>query len=374
VDTLPGGTVQVVHTPPGDGSDTTWELVEELRLGTREGGGADGFGRLKGLAVTRDGRIAVFDDTPQEVRVFGPEGAHLATFGGKGRGPGEFLLGFGLMIDDEDVLWVPDWSNARMTTLDPDTGLLETYPFTMLLMGFVWTGVMTEDGLIHKPSLTREEPRRRVMRVYDRRMVQTDSFFLPEWPASDRGPPPAAFYWEAQDGSRSGYQPIPFYPQDIEVPDRSGARWSRAMGDPSYRIKRWLPGGDTTLVIETLRPPVPVPAAARDSAIDAVRERLRERGGANQDWSRVPEVWPAVQQIFPTREGGVWVQTASPDSLRRYDIYDETGAYSGTVATSLNLFAWVPPTIRGDRIWAVVTDELDVPYVVRGRVVPQGGA
>ena len=33
VDTLPGGTVQVVHTPPGDGSDTTWELVEELRLG-----------------------------------------------------------------------------------------------------------------------------------------------------------------------------------------------------------------------------------------------------------------------------------------------------------------------------------------------------
>ena len=100
------------------------------------------------------------------------------------------------------------------------------------------------------------------------------------------------------------------------------------------------------------------------------RERLRERGGASQDWSRVPEVWPAVQQIFPTRQGGVWVETASPDSLRRYDVYDGTGAYSGTVATSLNVFSWIPPTIRGDRIWAVVTDELDVPYVVRARLVP----
>ena len=33
VDTLPGGTVQVVHPPPGDGSDTTWVRVEVLRRG-----------------------------------------------------------------------------------------------------------------------------------------------------------------------------------------------------------------------------------------------------------------------------------------------------------------------------------------------------
>ena len=127
------------------------------------------------------------------------------------------------------------------------------------------------------------------------------------------------------------------------------------------------------MVIETRRSPVPVPEAVRDSAIDAVRERLRERGGANQDWARVPEVRPAVQEIFPTREGGVWVQTASGDALRRYDVYHGTGAYSGTVATSLNVFSWIPPTIRGDRIWAVVTDELDVPYVVRARIVARGG-
>ena len=93
-------------------------------------------------------------------------------------------------------------------------------------------------------------------------------------------------------------------------------------------------------MIETLRPPVPIPAAVRDSAIDAVRERLRERGGANQDWSRVPEAWPAVQQIFPTRESGVWVETASPDSLRRFDVYDGTGAYSGTKCLTFTKKLW----------------------------------
>ncbi len=370
VDTLPGGAVRVLHTPPDDGVEATWVLEEELRIGTREGDGPAGFGQLMGLAVTRDGRIAVVDRVSQELGVFDEAGRHLATFGGEGGGPGELRAGFGLMVDQEDLLWVPDFDNARMSVFDPASGVLRTYPLVILSRGFVWSGTMTAEGHIHKPSITLEPPRRRLLRVYDGSMVQVDSMFLPTPPETDRRNPPNAFYWEASDGTRSGYQQIPFYPLGIEVGDRSGARWSRATGDPSYRITRWIPGGDTILVIETTRSPVPVPEAVRDSAIDAVRERLRERGGASQDWSRVPEVWPAVQQIFPTRQGGVWVETASPDSLRRYDVYDGTGAYSGTVATSLNVFSWIPPTIRGDRIWAVVTDELDVPYVVRARLVP----
>lgn len=32
--------------------------------------------------------------------------------------------------------------------------------------------------------------------------------------------------------------------------------------------------------------------------------------------------------------------------------------------------SWIPPTLRGDLLWAVVLDGLDVQYVVRARLVP----
>ena len=47
------------------------------------------------------------------------------------------------------------------------------------------------------------------------------------------------------------------------------------------------------------------------------------------------------------------------------------GSYLGTVtAGSLNVYRWLPPVVVGDTFLAVVSDELDVPYVVRARIVP----
>jgi len=131
---------------------------------------------------------------------------------------------------------------------------------------------------------------------------------------------------------------------------------------------RWVPGGDTTLVLETKRALVPIPAAVRDSTIEALREELRGRGAANQDWSKIPHVRPAVESMFVADDGQLWVQAASPDSLIRYDVYGRDGRHSRTVGTSLRVHNWVHPIVRGDLFWAIVTDELDVPHVVRARI------
>jgi hypothetical protein len=64
----------------------------------------------------------------------------------------------------------------------------------------------------------------------------------------------------------------------------------------------------------------------------------------------------------------LWVHTSSPDSLRRYDIYDRDGRFAGSVATSLDIVSWLRPVVRGDRFYAVVTGKLDIPYVVRARM------
>ena len=167
-----------------------------------------------------------------------------------------------------------------------------------------------------------------------------------------------------------GYMGVPYYPQRQDLLDPRGGIWSREAGDYSYRIKHWEPAGDTALVMETLRVPVPISPAERDSVIEGVRLQLQERGDARQDWSKVPETRAAVTYMFLTEEGRLWVQTASPDTLNSYDVYERSGTYVGTVQSRLTPVQWIPPIVRGGLFWAVVVDEFDVPYVVRARIIP----
>ncbi|MGQ0815646.1 MAG: hypothetical protein ACT4O1_14520 [Gemmatimonadota bacterium] len=370
VDTLAGGAVHVVNTPPAAELGPTLTLEEELRIGSVDEPGPTSFGELKGISVAQDGRIAILDAHAQQIRVFGSAGQHLATYGGKGGGPGEFESAFGLMRSPDGMLWVPDHRNARMSVFDFNSGFLRSYPMLFLSYGFVWNGAMAEDGRIFQPSITLGPPRKDVLRVYGPEMLLVDSLPLPDRLRPDPKNPPGSFYWEAPDGRSSGYMTVPFYAHAQALIDPRGVVWSTGPGDASYRIKRWTPGGDTTLILETLRAPVAVTRAERDSVIAPLREELQKKGAANQDWGKVPQVKPAVASMFLADDGRLFVKTSSPDAMHRYDIYERDGRYAGTVGTSLKIFRWVNPVVRGDQLWAIVTDELDVAYVVRGRIVP----
>ena len=92
---------------------------------------------------------------------------------------------------------------------------------------------------------------------------------------------------------------------------------------------------------------------------------------AEADWSRIPEMQASVRGIFTSAEGDVWVQTPAPRGDVVYDVLAPDGSYLGTtVPTRLNLLYWLSPVVRGDALWAVVTDDLDVPYVIRLKITP----
>jgi len=366
VDTLEGGIVHVVNTPldepPG------WTLEETLRVGSVQGDGPTAFGGIQGFVVLDDGGFAILDGLAQEVRVFDADGAYRATYGGKGGGPGEFEGAYGLMRDPRGALLVPDYRNARMSVLDPRLGFQRSAPLRLLRRGFIWEGAVLEDGRVWKPSLTLGPPRQNVMRVYGPGLELVDSLPMPPDPDMDPEDPPGAFFWESADGTSRGYYGVPYYPQGESLIDPRGWIWSTAAGDVSYRITRWEPGGDTTLVLETRRAPVGIRTAERDSAIDVVRKGLQEVGGANQDWSKVPLTRPAVAGMFVSEEGELWVRTPLPDA-EVFDVYDREGRHARTVGNPLHLYPWLRPYVRGDQLWCVVTDQLDVQYVVRARVV-----
>ena len=369
-DTLPSGTVHVTNIP-GAGVSPTWTLVEELRVGSLDGSGPDAFSRLKGLVALEGGGFAVLDSQIQELRVFGPDGTHIATHGGKGQGPGEFVDANGLMSGPGGLLWVPDARNGRMSVFDPEGGFLESFPFADGNFNATWNGALVDGRRIYRPWRTGN---RRLLRIFDLTMTQVDSLPLPgDGPEDEEFDPasqPGAFYQE-MGGGYMAYG-IPFYASEVRHIDRRGVFWSSREGDPAYRFRRWQPGGDTTLLVETRRPPVDVPAVERDSVIDMMRQMTSNMGVGEWDWSRVPDVRPAVEDIFESEEGNLWVRTPAADGGVLFDVYSGDGAYLGTASLGpgLNLFDRVDPVVRGELAWMVVTDELDVNYVVRARIVP----
>lgn len=365
-DTLENGRVRVVHQPAGEHAPE-WRLVETLRVGALDGDDATSFSALKGLVVLSDGRFVVLDDASQELRMFDPDGVFLRTLGRKGQGPAEFEAAYGLMLDGADRIWVPDYRNRRFSVWDADDGLLWTAPIPVLTRGWVYQGAMLSTGEVWKPSITLGPPRENVMRVFGPDGQATDSLPMPADPDIDFENPAGSFVWRSSDGRSNAYFSVPFFPGGNTLIDPAGFVWSTEYGDPSYRIARWAPGGDTTLLLEAGREPPVISLAARDSAIEEIRERMRGYDGASQDWSKVPTVEPAIAGLHTSEDGQLWVRARTPDG-EVFDVYERSGSYVRSVANPLTLYQWVPPVIRGEDVWAVVTDEFDVHYVVRARI------
>ena len=370
-DTLPSGAVHVTNIPTADVSPT-WSLVEELRVGSVDGGGPDMFGYLKGLVVLDGGAFVVLESQVQELRVFGPDGTHIVTHGRKGQGPGEFVNANGLMLGPEGRLWVPDARNGRMSVFGAEDGFIESFPFSDGNFGWVWNGTMVAGSRIYRPVWDGIQEQ---IHVYDLTMKRIDSVLLPTDGAEDEEydprSQPGTFYLERNSGYNLFL--IPFFPSGISFIDSRGARWFTQEGDPEYRIRRWQPGSGTTLLVETRRLPVPVHMAERDSVIYEMRQSLLSMGVGRQfDWSRIPNVKPAVEDIFESVENNLWVRIPSDGDEVLFDVYSENGAYLGTASlgSGLNHFDSVIPVVRGDLVWLVVTDELDVSYVVRARITP----
>ena len=306
----------------------------------------------------------MLESQAQEIRVFAADGSHLATHGRRGAGPGEFVDANGIMVDPEGRLWVPDSRLSRMSVFDPDDGFLESHRFISFVRGWVWTGAMTDDGRIIKDESS-------MLRIIDDG-IQVDSVLLPSESDEPYVPTNDPF-------SFGGMAAVPFHAVPLDHIGRSGEMWSAVPIGSHYRVKRWTPGGDTTLAVTVERAPVPVTAFERDSVIADIKEHLEQSWGitTEQDWSRIHATKPPVTSLFNSLKGNLWVRVPALDGIPTYDVLAPDGAYLGTAVTpGLDTPFWLDPVVRGDTFWAIVTDDLDVPHVVRARVVfgdPIGG-
>lgn len=119
VDTLPSGHIVVRNDDrPLWHEGAGWRVVEELRIGSVEGGGPEAFGEVEAFVVDGEGRIWVLERITAQLTVFDAAGAHVRTIGRRGGGPGEFMQPVAMHFAPDGHLWVVDVGNHRISVLD----------------------------------------------------------------------------------------------------------------------------------------------------------------------------------------------------------------------------------------------------------------
>jgi hypothetical protein len=360
IDTLENGVVLVSNPAEGIWTDeTAWRLVEDLRIGSVEGEGPELFAAVVDVEADDVGRIYVLERNAQEIRVFDQDGQYVRTIGRQGEGPGEFKMVVGMDFSPDGQLWTIDEGLYRWSLFDTSGVFLQSLTQGKPVSTWSWRGevmqsgelwdfivVMTDSGYVD--ALAR----------YDTVGGYLDTLVLPV-----RGVYESYFRFEDTRGAT--VTGIPFAPNVVYDAAPTGAVWIG--GSSEYRIAQVGLGGDTMRVVERAHSPLPVTRHELDSAVAAVSERSR---GQPVDRSRIPATKPAFLRLVADDEGYLWVQVPLPrDSVgTTFDVFDPQGRYLGDVHTPLNFSVFGPVQITGNQLYAVHTDEMEVPFVVRLRV------
>jgi streptogramin lyase len=367
-ETLPGGTVVVRYGPLPAGAIVRAE--GDLRLGAVDGDAHFIFGDVRGIEAGRDGTIYVLDYQAAEVRAFDAAGRFLRTVVTRGEGPGEITEANGILLVGDSVLWIQDHGKMMMLGVNPAGEELARYPMPVRSYGYIWSGTVDDAGRVWKARYYSDRPpvyppkegltegsSRAYMVSYDPAADVKDSIYLGDEP----------YRTMISRNSQGGYSywQIPFDARAITVVDREGAIWRT--GSTSYRVVRLSARGDTLLVIESDTPAPRVTAADRSRYVE--RETGMSPGDrrvAEELAQLMPETKPAIASLTVDDAGRLWVgRGGAEDADPEYDVFDGDGEYRGTVVLGFRPAPYTPIRIRQGRVYAVVRDSLDVPFVVR---------
>ena len=374
-ETLPNGAL-LVRYPDLPASDAVGPNVTEaqvdLKFGSLEGDDPNLiFGDIRGIQVASDGTIYVLDFQAAEVRVFDSDGQYLRTIARRGEGPGEITEANGIILSGDTLLWIHD--HGKWTIIGVDLAGEEVRRFNKPVMSYtyIWNGVFdnrgrywrrtshSDDGFTYPPPPGLSSGTdRRYHKSYDLSSGAVDSVYLGE--TSGR-----SYTYQDSNGLWQ-FLPLRFEASEMIVFNPSGGYW-RA-NSASYRIARTSEGRDTLVVIEAGLPVQPVTDEDRSEYVESILEsRPGIRREAEEVAALMPDVKPILAGMFVDDEGRLWVQRVTPnDAPAFYDRFSEDGDYLGSVR-----LAFKPA--RG-RFWVqhgnihTVTDEMDVPYIVRAPI------
>ena len=386
VDTV-GDTI-VVRTVGGSVWSDTATLAPELSIGVFEGAEEEMFGEVAAIAVASAGEIFILDQHIQGVRHFGPDGAYRGTLGRQGGGPGELRRPEAMALLPDDRLLVRDPGNARINVYDsagqplpswplPGGGGFSTSdPLYVDTAGNAYTQVLLKVGV----DVTEWEYG---LARFDREAQHHDTLPVPTW---DYDPPQLVARRENSSSSTS----VPFSAQTDWVFSPLGYFVGTLSTD--YRVELYRRGAPV-LRIERVWTPVPVLAAEKAEEEHRIIENFkRSYGSWKWNGPPIPDTKPPTRGLMAAQDGRIWVRVSQPSYEWRseseareeeertkrpqtryrehavFDVFEPDGRYLGVVRPPEEFRDYPRPVLRGDTVWAVTRDSLDVQRVVRYRI------
>lgn len=376
--------VQIVRNPDTGiwGPDDAWTLTEALRIGAAEGEPEYQFGALLpagSVGLASDGRIVVLDAQGQHLKVFGADGTYERTIGGPGGGPGEIGIATqsSMLMAPGDTIVMVDLGNQRVNLYLMDGTFVRSFPVDVAA-GFPFRWELTGDGRVvaqlrrlnfaggestdsmdviavrHLDGTAGDT----LMRVLSGKTIQF-SGGLPEW--------------------------------NFFVPEPLWALWGDRIlhaVNNQYRIGVYQPGTERLeRVIEKPFTLNPVTDADQDPMKRALRKAILDQGAPPQLATQLVDTrlhfapnYPAFAQMLEGPFGTILVQLITPVSSltdeerenfdfqsgqmgsRQWDVFDNEGRYLGPLMMPVR---FQPVQFRGNDIYGIQRDELDVQYVVK---------
>lgn len=360
VDTLAGGVVRVANPEQGSWEGgKPWRAVEAFRVGSMDGGGPEMLAAPVDYEVDPLGRVYILEAQAMEVRVFDSAGRHVRTFGRQGGGPGELAQPAGMTWGPDGQLWIVDPGNARYSVFDTTGAFVRPYFRHNPSIRMPWPGMVDSAGRVYDVRTDSRSETGPVLLRFDRAVERAESFALPEVA-------PARFERTSDGGKMRATMPVPFAPRSHWALAPDGRLWT-GFAD-RYRLELKDVQGRTVRVLEKPFAPVPVSGAEKDSAAKSLEGFVKQ--GGQIDMSRVPKTKPAFTSLQVDDRGYVWVEPslAAGESAPAFDVFDPEGRYVGRVALPAGVGRIFNPVVRGDRIYAVALDEMEVPSVVGFRL------
>lgn len=375
--------VKIVENPAGGiWSGNGWTVETDLHIGTAEGDPDYQFGTIAGIAIGPSGEMFVLDQTGAHVTVFGPDGKHLRTFGGRGSGPGELSPQTqAIMFGTGDTLFVGDLGNQRMNLYDTAGASLGSFRIGMEQgLPLRWEGSPTGQ-IVHQlrdlnlPNQTAgATPPDTMDAIVVRRpdgMLGDTLLQVPSGKTLNFGGGLPEFHL--------------FSPEPIWALGPSEVVYYGV--NNQYRIMRYAHGALQQVVTR----PFELSAVTEDDQgmiLDAVTRAWQDAGLAPQAITMLrPRIhfaptYPAYAQFLAGPEGTLWVQRLEvPGEMTaeerktynplqnlgadRWDVFDAEGRYLGEVTMPQR---FQPMKFSGWMIYGVQRDELDVQYVVRAKI------
>jgi hypothetical protein len=339
---------------------TEWKIVEEVRIGAKDGSGPDVLGTIHLLAEDIGGRIWALEQKEQTFKVFDRDGRFIRKIGRAGKGPGEFRRVVSVTQSRDGHVLAIDMPGGRISMYDTSGTLTRTIKLPEAFMFDPWPGVTDTAGFLIHPVLRPVNNSAEVVLVrYDSAMAPLDTLIPPQLPERDR-----AVFRTKGSGTTVG---IPFGPSLKWELTRSGDFWSVFTG--SYTLHHLSAKGDTLRIVTKPFQTVQVTPAEKDSAIAMMKWFVSE--GGIVDRTKIPNVKPAVADLDVADDGYVWVRPLLADSVlqqRVVEIFDPEGRFLGRLQLPFPLLTSPRPILRHDRIIGMTQDDNGVTYIVRARI------